>query len=347
MVTTQEKRKDEHIKLALNQFAVKPNDFDQIQFIHSSIPNIHIEDVDLTTTLGPLRFDTPFFINAMTGGSSQTNAINDKLSIIANETNIAIASGSVSVALKQKKLEESFKVIRKNNPTGLVFANVGAGASVEATKRAIELLEADALQIHLNAPQELVMPEGDRNFNHWLQSIEAIQQAITIPLIIKEVGFGMNAKTYQQLHSCGVKYIDVSGKGGTNFVEIENARRSLGDYDYLNDWGLSTAQSLLEAQSFRDDIQFISSGGIRNPLDMVKSFALGARIVGVSGIILNMLNEYGIDKTIECIHMYKGHLKILYTMLGAKTREELETVDFVLKGSLRDYSIDRGIVLQK
>ena len=135
----------------------------------------------------------------MTGGSQRAKEINQQLGIIAKETGLLVATGSVSAALKDASLADTYQIMRKENPDGLIFANIGAGLGVEEAKRALDLFQANALQIHVNVPQELVMPEGDRDFTNWLTKIEAIVQAVEVPVIVKEVGFGMSQETLENL----------------------------------------------------------------------------------------------------------------------------------------------------
>lgn len=182
----QTNRKNEHVSLSENFYAQGDSSFKDVHFVHHSFPTIDVADVDLRSQLGELEFSLPFFINAMTGGSEWTGKLNQKLAILARETGLAIASGSISAALKNPDLADSYSVIRKENPDGLVFANLGA----ENVKRAIDLIDADAIQIHLNAPQEVVMPEGDREFSNWIENIQEIVDKVEQPLIVKESVLG-------------------------------------------------------------------------------------------------------------------------------------------------------------
>ena len=219
-------RKDEHVELAKKMYEDNSkSDFDNLKFVYNSLSQISLADVDLKTMVANLEMDYPFFINAMTGGSEKTKLINEQLAYIAKETNIAMASGSLSAALKDEGGKDSFKVIRDINKEGLIFANIGAEYSKAKANKTIDILDADALQIHLNVIQELIMPEGDRDFSNWLNNIEEIIKEVSIPVIVKEVGFGMSRETIKQLVDVGVKSVDISGFGGTNFASIENSRR--------------------------------------------------------------------------------------------------------------------------
>lgn len=337
-------RKDEHVKLAEMFFEEnRASDFDNVRFIHHSFPEMAIDEADISTSFATFNVKQPFFINAMTGGSDRTKSVNEKLAKVARETDLPMASGSLSAAIKDPSLIDSFKIIRKVNPNGLVFANLGPGHTVDNAKKAIDILEADALQIHLNAVQEIVMPEGDRDFSDWLRNIEKIVKSIHVPVIVKEVGFGMSSKTIKHLKDIGVKTIDISGSGGTNFAKIENYRRGSNRFHYLEDYGQSTVISLLEAQEFMKNTEIIASGGIRNPMDIVKSLALGAKGVGIAGLFLNMVLNDGVEKTIETINSWKLEIASIMTLLGKRKVSELVTADLVILGEVREWCIVRGI----
>lgn len=340
-------KKDDHMELA-QKFHQDMNitDFDNLHFVHHSFPEMGLGDVDTRTSFATFTMKEPFFINAMTGGSDKTKSVNEKLALVAKETGLAMASGSLSVAIKDSSLIDSFKVIRKVNPEGLIFANLGPEHSLENAKRAIDILDADAMQIHCNAPQELVMPEGDRDFSNWLKNIEKIVKEVEVPLIVKEVGFGMSRETIKQLIDIGVKTIDVSGSGGTNFAQIENYRREKYKYDYLENFGQSTVVSLLEAQDFVHENEILASGGIRHPMDIVKALALGARAVGIAGLFLNMILDQGVEETIEIINSWKYEIKSIMTLLGKKTLADLNNTDILIGNNVREWCMARGIPFQ-
>ena len=286
-----EQRKNEHVEIAMAQSDAPQSDFDRVRFVHHSIPSINVDEVDLTSRTTGFDMTYPIYINAMTGGSEWTKQINEKLAVVARETGLAMAVGSTHAALRNPKMAESFSIARQTNPEGIIFSNVGADVPVDKAVEAVSLLDAQALQIHVNAPQELVMPEGNREFSTWLDNVAAIVQRVDVPVIIKEVGFGMSKELYKDLIDVGVTYVDVSGKGGTNFVTIENERRSNKDMDYLANWGQSTVESLLESSAYQDSLNVFASGGVRTPLDVVKSLALGAKAVGMSRPFLNQVEN--------------------------------------------------------
>ncbi|MGX7235579.1 type 2 isopentenyl-diphosphate Delta-isomerase [Enterococcus italicus] len=336
-------RKDEHVSLAKAFHKDRPSDFDHVHLIHRSFPQVAVDDISITSEMASLPLKTPFFINAMTGGSEKTKQINEQLATLARETSLAMATGSVSIALKDPSVQDSFTIVRKTNPTGMILANVGAGSSLEQAQQAIDLLEANALQIHVNAPQELVMPEGDRDFRYWLEDIAKIASTLSIPVIVKEVGFGMTRETIQQLIDCGITSIDVSGQGGTSFTQIENARRKKREFGYLDSYGLSTVQSLLEANEVPYPYEFIASGGIRQAYDILKALALGANAVGISGTILTHLLTKGLDETILLVQQWQSELTTLYAMTGSKTTAQTRTVPLYFTGSVREWCDARRI----
>lgn len=336
-------RKDEHVRHALDQnSAGMDSDFNHVHFVHHSIPSFNMDEVDLSTHIGPLELSQPLYINAMTGGSEWTRTINGKLAEVANATGIPMAVGSMHAALKHPELANSFTIVRNRNPNGLIFANVGADVSLAGAKRAIEMVDADALQIHINAPQELIMPEGDRNFSTWRENIENIVQHVGIPVIVKEVGFGMSRETLQILKDIGVRYADVSGRGGTNFASIENARRENKDMDYLKNWGLSTAISLLEAEPFLDEMSILASGGVKTPLDAMKCLALGANAVGMSRTMLEQVEYHGIEAAIEYVGQFHHQMRKISIMINARNTEEITSRSIVFSPEILSWQKQRS-----
>ncbi|MGX6977864.1 type 2 isopentenyl-diphosphate Delta-isomerase [Vagococcus elongatus] len=337
-------RKDEHVALA-EQFyqSTVSGDFDSIRFIHHSFPETDFEDVKMNTSFAGLEFPFPFFINGMTGGSKKTQQINLDLATVARETGLAMASGSVSAGIKHPETSESYSIIRKTNPQGKIFANMGPEHPLENYLKAVDLLQADALQIHVNVPQELLMPEGERKFSHWLANIQQTVEKVGVPVIVKEVGFGMSRETIRQLVQAGVHTIDVSGRGGTNFIQIENSRRKKKDFSFAENWGQSTPIALLEANSQPEPLEILASGGIRTPFDIVKSLALGARAVGLSGQFLHLVVNEGVEKTIEEVTRWKENIRTMMTLLGAAEIAELQQTDIILYEPLKTWCEARHI----
>lgn len=335
-------RKNEHINHALETGQKRSHGFEDIQFIHQSLPDLDVDSVNISSTIGELCLSSPIFINAMTGGGGERTAeINRMLAVVAAETEIGIAVGSQMAALKDPSQRATFQVVRKENPKGTVFANLGSEATVEQAKMAVEMLEANGLQIHLNVIQELVMPEGDRTFTGALKRIEAIVHALEIPVIIKEVGFGISKETAKKLVDVGVQVIDVGGFGGTNFSKIENQRRGR-TLDFFDSWGITTTASIAEVSLSQPNIHIIASGGLQRSDDLVKAIALGASACGFAGHFLKIVVDDGIEKLIEEIDYLHEDLKLMMAATGAKTISELQQVPVVISGKTSHWLKERG-----
>lgn len=338
-------RKDDHVRLALHQHEHEgTNAFDDVRFIHHGLRGVSLSRVDTSVTICGKSWTLPFYINAMTGGSRRTAAINRSLSRVAGATGLAMASGSQHAALRNPSLAPTFTVIREHT-SGFVFANVGPTVSPEQADEAVRMLRADALQIHINLAQEIVMPEGNRDFSTWPARIRAIAQRVTVPVVVKEVGFGMSRATIDQLASLGITMVDVSGRGGTDFAAIENARRASGEYSYLDQWGQSTVLCLLESLNGPHPVTpvVLASGGVRSPLDVVKALALGARAVGVSGHFLHVLSTDGEQGLIDEIGRWGEQLRSLMALLGSTTVEDLRHTDLLLGGTTANYAATLGV----
>ncbi|GAK47886.1 isopentenyl diphosphate isomerase [Secundilactobacillus oryzae JCM 18671] len=344
MTSIQSHRKDEHVSLAEKFHDVtQPSDFDQVRFVNNALPEIDLADIDLSTTIAGHSVPFPLFIEAMTGGSERTGKLNQQLATIAKDLNLVMATGSQSVALKDASLATTFSIARETNPNGLLFGNVGAGTPPEAAKTAVEMISADALQIHLNPAQELIMPEGDRKFNGWLANIRHIHQAVDVPVVIKEVGFGLNQEVIGILIQNGIHDFDLGGRGGTNFAQIENFRRSDKALDYLQNWGISTVEALLESKPYQDQANFSASGGIRNPLDVIKALALGASSVGIAGVVLHTLITTGVEQTESMLTQWLKDLKRIMVLLGAKSITDLHQIQPIFSLELMNYMNQRHL----
>lgn len=336
-------RKIQHLKSALALNRDFENGLDDVQFVHHSISELSVDDVLLDTKIGELNLSSPIFINAMTGGGGEkTVDINRGLARAAMECQIAMAVGSQMAAIKDTNEVKSFRVVREENPNGIILANLGSEASVEQAKQAVEMIQANAIQIHLNVIQELTMPEGDRNFKGTLTRLERMAKELDIPVVVKEVGFGMSRETARQLINVGVSIIDVGGYGGTNFAEIENSRRQQ-ELLFFNNWGITTASSIVEVSSQTPSVSVISSGGLRDAMDVAKSIALGASAAAFAGGFLKILDAKGEQGVIDEIKSLKMNLKFIMTALGAETIKDLQNAPLVIRGETHHWLHERGI----
>lgn len=343
-------RKMEHIRHAMRvNEQVAGNHFDLVRLLPNSLPNICYDNSNLSTRFGPFALSSPIVINAMTGGAEVTKRINQKLAILARERGLAMAVGSQMAAVKDASVRESYSIARQEHPEGIIFANIGAEATVDQAAAAVEMIRADGLQIHLNVMQELLMPEGDRDFHGYLENIQMIQSKLGVPVVVKEVGFGMTAQTVQRLFEAGVTLIDLGGSGGTNFATIENMR-SRQPLTAFEQWGLSTAESLLEAAACEPrerGISLMATGGVRHGLDVAKALVLGADAVGMAGAMLALVQNHTTEEALAVIDRWHHEIRVAMTALGVTGPDELRRVPVLLLGELGEFARLRGIEPQR
>ena len=317
------------------------NGLEDIYLPHQALPGLSWNNVTTTTQLFTKQIRMPLIINALTGGPPETLKINAALSEVAKEIGVALAVGSQSIAVKHPSLQESFKIVRKINPAGLIIANVAASATPDVALQAVDMLEADALQLHLNPAQELFMEEGERDFRKVAENIASILEISPVEVIVKEVGFGISGETAEILSAGGVSWIDVGGSGGTNFIKIENKRAKKRFLEPPVQWGISTAASLLEVKNAASFVNVIASGGIRTPLDIVKCFALGAKAVAMAGPFLELVTKRGAQELIQFISHLQQDVERLLLLSGVKNPQEMQKIDIVITGKLREWQLQR------
>lgn len=330
-------RKKQHIDEYLKSTYKNSTLFDDIFIEHNALPELDFEEISTETNFLGKAISYPLMINAITGGTQFSREINRSLSKIAKAFNIPMAVGSQTIALIDEESHESFRVVRDiMGEDGVILSNLSANASVEDVKLAMEIIDADGIQLHLNPAQELAMKEGDRHFKGILKNIENIVNKVHKPVIVKEVGFGMSRDVAKRLYDIGVRYIDISGKGGTNFIEIECRRNSEMDFTDIYSWGIPTALSLMECRKVSSNLNIIASGGIKNSLDVVKALIIGADMVAISGTILRILLEDGYDKAHKYMEDLVYKLRMLMLLTGSKDIQQLKKVPYRVKGQLKD-----------
>ncbi|MFB4163435.1 type 2 isopentenyl-diphosphate Delta-isomerase [Alteribacillus sp. JSM 102045] len=336
-------RKKDHINYALTSSFEKRNSFDDVHFVHNSLPETSVFQVDPSVSIGELSLSSPIIINAMTGGGGkETERINENLAAAARDTGAAMAVGSQMAAIKDPEEKRTYKAVRKANKKGIIFANLGSELTLNQAQQAVDMIEADALQIHLNVIQELVMPEGDREFKGALEKIADIASFLHVPVIVKEVGFGLSYETVEQLKQTEVKIVDTGGNGGTNFAAIENKRRSE-PYEFFNSWGLATVPSIVEAiNAASQSMSVFGSGGIRNGYDIAKAISLGADAAAMAGKILAAADKDGKEGAQHFITRCQEELKMIMTAVGAEHIETLKKAPLVLTGESKDWLEARG-----
>ncbi|MCR3921070.1 MAG: type 2 isopentenyl-diphosphate Delta-isomerase [Firmicutes bacterium] len=339
---TRQERKLEHLQHVVRAELANA-DFDHVDLIHNCLPELAIQALDLSTTLAGIRLPCPFLINAITGGVEDAKKLNRELALVAKDCGFAIAVGSQMAALENPHYHRTYGVVRDVYPDGIIFANIGAYASVELAKQAVEMVEANALQIHLNVPQELLMAEGDVDFRGYQEHIAKIVQAVTVPVIIKEVGFGIAKEQAALFAQLGVTAIDVGGRGGTNFMQIESHRAQHDTSADLLQWGIPTALSILEARAGAPCLDIIASGGINSGLLAAKALALGANAVGIAGLAIRILLAEGPNKLRERLDRIMRELKMVMVMTGSATVRDLGQTPVVITGKTKEWMTARSL----
>ncbi|MGH2442261.1 MAG: type 2 isopentenyl-diphosphate Delta-isomerase [Chloroflexota bacterium] len=339
-------RKAEHIRINLEEdVAAKgiTGGFETYRFIHRALPEVNLDDIDTGTELFGRILGAPIFISCMTGGVPEAERINGTLARVAQEFKLALGLGSGRVLLEHPEVLPTFNV-RKYAPDALVFANIGAvqlnrGLRAEHCKRLLDLIQADALVLHLNALQEALQPEGDTDFAGLARKIAALCRQLDVPVIAKEVGWGIAPDVALMLLDAGVSAIDVAGAGGTSWSEVERHRlhnpvlaRVAAAFA---DWGLSTADAVREVRLAAPDAIVFGSGGIRSGIDAAKALALGADMVGIAGPFLRAADS-GVDAAFEFAEEMIETLRTTMFCIGAEDIPALKrTSRLVSPGSTR------------
>lgn len=289
------KRKSDHIKLALSpKSQIGFAGFDMYRFVHNALPEIDFGKIDTSTVFLGKKVALPFFVSCMTGGVEKGAMINKNLAIACQAKNIALGVGSQRAAVENKKLTKLFEV-RKFAPDIPVMANVGLvqlnyGFGLREIEKIINMVEADALVFHVNPIQEAIQPEGDRNFENLLPKLERIVGKLNVPVIIKEVGFGLSEDVVSRFYNNGINIFDTAGWGGTNWAYIEAKRRSdendLGEL--FSDWGIPTTESIINCVKVKNKagkeskMVILGSGGVRSGVEIAKCLSLGADLAGIA-----------------------------------------------------------------
>jgi isopentenyl-diphosphate delta-isomerase len=297
-----QQRKSDHIRINLQEDVNVEHvstGFEHYCFTHCALPDLDLEDVDTSTTLLGKRLAVPFLISAMTGGTPEAGVINRRLAQAAQAAGVGMGLGSQRAAIEEPSLANTYRV-RHVAPDILLLANLGAiqlnyGYGLDECRRAVEMVEADALVLHLNPLQEALQLEGNTRFAGLLSKIETICQGLQVPIIVKEVGWGISEQVARQLANAGVAVIDVAGAGGSSWSQVEMHRATTERQRQIAavfaEWGIPTAISLQRARQGAPELPIIASGGIRNGIQIAKAIALGVAACGVAGPFLSAANE--------------------------------------------------------
>lgn len=333
-------RKSDHIRINLEEDVSSKltTGLERYFFLHNALPELNLDDLDLSVDIFSKKLKAPLLISSMTGGSREATDLNQRLAEAAQETGIAMGLGSQRAALEDEKLAASFKV-RNVAPDILLFANLGAvqlnyGYGLAHLQKAIDMAEADALVLHLNVLQEAVQPEGDTNFSGLLKKIEIMCKQLPVPVVVKEVGWGISAEVAKQLVHAGVQAIDVAGAGGTSWTQVEMHRAETENQARLaaafGDWGITTSESIIQIREALRNVHIFASGGLRSGVDIAKCIALGAELGGMAGPYLKAANK-STQAVVQMIEEVSRELRACMFATGAANIAALQGVTLILR----------------
>ncbi len=346
-------RKAEQVRVARELgAALDVHTFDDVHLVHRALPETDIAGVDPSALLFGRRFRLPLFIASMTGGYEEGGRINAILAEVAERAELPIGVGSQRAALHSPELRETYAIVRRVAPTAFVAANIGAAQLVAQGDRpplgpheiraCLDMVRADALIVHLNALQEAIQPEGDRNAHGWLDAIAELTSWVPVPLIAKETGGGISASMAEALVAAGVAAIDVGGRGGTNFAAIEGLRaaaradrRGRRLAEVFADWGIPTPVSIRLAAG--RGVPVIATGGVRHGLDAARAIVLGAAAVGVARPLLEAALEGGVTAVESWVEQFESELRVAMFLVGATSLSDLAGAGWVATGATRSW----------
>ncbi len=326
-----EKRKQDHIDIILSGTARHgvSGGFDAIQFEHCALPNINLDDIDVSVAFLGKSLRLPYLASSMTGGPAMGGRINAAIAEAAQDLGFAMGVGSQRIALGGGSGHGLDASIRKRAPDIALYANLGAvqlvtGMTVDDAKRAVDLIQADALILHLNPLQEALQPGGDRNWHNVAVEIEKVCKALSVPVIAKEVGAGISVDVAQRLVDCGIAAIDVAGVGGSSWAAVEGQRSVHGSElaEVFRNWGIPTALALGDIHRALPTLQLIASGGIRHGLDGAKAIRLGAALVGQAGALLDAAVK-GPEAVVAHVQLWAQALRIACFATGSASLVQL------------------------
>jgi len=331
-------RKADHIRINLTEEvrSGRSTGLEGYSFPHQALPELDLDEICLEGNLFGKEIKAPLFISSMTGGTTEAGKINRVLAEAAQEAGIPMGVGSQRAALEDEQLADSFQV-RKAAPDIPLFANLGAvqlnyGLTVADCQRAVEMIEADALILHLNPLQEAVMAEGNTNFSGLIDKIEEVCKSLPVPVIAKEVGWGISKEAAITLKNAGVSAIDVAGAGGTSWTEVEMHRAETETQrqvasSFVN-WGIPTAESIQIVRGAAPDITIFASGGIRSGVEIAKSIALGATLAGLAGPFLIAATQSS-SAVLQVIDRLTREIRISMFACGTRDLKALREIQLI------------------
>ena len=332
-------RKDSHLDLAKSNDALAQiaHPLDSITLPHYALPQLHLDEIDITSYFAGRKVLAPFYIGAMTGGTDRADAINLALAQAAQEAGIGFAIGSQRASLAAGR---DMSQLRKIAPDIPIIGNLGitqlaSEGGLDMAERAIESLEADAMAIHLNPLQEAAQLEGDRDWRGTKEALSAFIQRAEVPVIVKEVGAGIHPELARQLQAMGAAYIDIAGLGGTNWTRIETLRRPQSDKELFEpflDWGIDSLTSLTSCHKAVPDAKLIASGGLRHGLDVAKTIYCGAHMACAAGPFLKAVEgkdgALNSQNLFDLIEIWKSQIKLACFLTNSQNLQELRQIPY-------------------
>jgi isopentenyl-diphosphate Delta-isomerase len=347
-------RKRDGIEIPLNndvQAKTTSTYLEYVKLIHNALPELDYDEIDISTTFLKRKFSAPLIIDSMTGGAPEAARINGRLGELAEKYGFAMGLGSQRAGLESKELAETYSIARKNAPSAFLIANIGGaqiakGLTIDNIKKIIDMIQADALVIHLNPLQELIQPEGEPKYKGVFSKISEISGALDIPVIVKEVGAGISKEVAVKLEVSGVSAINVAGAGGTSWAGVEKLRAEASNNDlkiHLGeifwDWGIPTATSLIEVKK-TVKVPIIASGGLRNGMEIAKCIVLGASMCAMAYPFLLKAAESK-EQLFNFADTVIAELKSTMFLIGAMNLSVLKSSRYILTGPLADQVSNR------
>lgn len=339
-----QRRKDDHLDLCATDevaFRGATNLLERVQLVHQSLPDFSVDDIDTSTTLLGKRLRLPLVIAAMTGGTERAAQVNRDLASIAEARGLGFGLGSQRAMQRQPDTAWTYQ-IRESAPTTLVLGNVGvvqAGQwSTDIIAKMVSDIGADALCVHLNPAQEIVQPEGDRDFSGGVETYARLVRELPVPVVGKETGCGLSYQTALKLKNAGVRTVDTSGAGGTSWVGVETLRAE-GDQARLGnllwDWGVPTAASVHACVSV--GLETIATGGVQSGLDIVRAVVLGATAAGIARPLLKAHVRGGKAEAERVIDQLEQEIRAVMLLCGARNMAELRKVPRFIASPLKEW----------
>ena len=328
-----QKRKKDHVELSAygDVSYRKMTGFERYDFCHDALPEIDLESVSTHATLFGREFSFPLFISSMTGGYMEGGAVNALIAEFCEEQNLPFGVGSQRIMLENPEETDTFKIVRDKAPSAFIASNIGGAQLIgnlpdEKIRLLTETIQADAIIVHLNPLQELIQPEGDRNFRGIEDGIAHLVTNTDLPVLVKETGAGISAGVASRLLTIGVQAIDVAGAGGTSWSRVENLRKNPNaEFNMFDNWGIPTVDCILQIRKLRKKFHFglIASGGIRTPADIAKAIALGADFTATAKPVIEALKSGGKEKLTHMFNSWKKETTLILTLLGCRSLDLL------------------------